>query len=75
MGYVNLSIYMGKTSKKVLGPKDVNVGQTNILEPRNLNCFTLHYNSGLKLKVWPQNGLKLRRYRSELSFAKKIGVN
>ena len=43
MGYVNLSIYMGKTSKKVLGPKDVNVGQTNIVEPRNLNCFTLLY--------------------------------
>ena len=47
MGYVNLSYYIGKTPKMVLGPKNFcgpvqrpsKSGRRKILEPRNLDFF------------------------------------
>ena len=49
MGYVNLSYYIGKTPKMVLGRKKFcgpvqrpsKSGRRKILEPRNLDFFTL----------------------------------
>ena len=49
MGYVNLSYYIGKTPKRILGPRKFfgpvqrpsKLGRRKILEPRNLDFFTL----------------------------------
>ena len=60
MGYVNLSIYVGRTSKKVSGQKNFygpvqvssKLKKRKILGSQNLEFFTSHFKFGTKMKTF-----------------------
>ena len=65
MGYVKLSIYIGMTSKKVLGKQKLygqakgpsKLKKQKIFGPQNLEFLVHASNLGIKRKFWPQNGI------------------
>ena len=68
IGYVNLSIYIGKTSKKVSGKKKsmarlraVKVEKAKNSPTSKSGIFTSRFKFGTKMKSLPQNGLEKHR--------------